>query len=1725
MVYIEDQPNDHSSPAHSVQLKPTAENKHGVHRVNTASHRTSQAYNANSDAISPLVPASTKGEQYPAQRLSYAHQRSQSGWEKVFQSMSERAEGHPAESDPLGATKPGHLEGRIPGIGEDSVDYEDVQYVDESDDEYQGPVEYTKLAHVLNGSEPDGVSPGHRGRSNTGASSTGSAIQYDHGLTTSTTALSPHYELPEEFDGADDIKANGRAKHDDEDDGSSGHFRRYLHSLHIHTHHSRNSQERRSEDMQRGDESPSMVARIFHPSKTHPHDDTDGDGDDDDAEGGTSADEKAKKSKRMEELRHKFKRAVVKASVMTRKPRRRMKSSFPDGMFPFLQDAVFAPMFYFMRDEHGHRAPPVIFDAIKLAVTVSGTMPDDDDHHHFVVRIELQYGDIKWVIYRKLNDFLALHTMLTLRKFQGRVHQLPTFPQQFSYALEKAKSFKPGSNQHREERMHQAAADRRHALENYLIKVLRAMNMKPAYEVCTFLELSAVSIVKDVGWKGKEGNLDRRVEHTTGQMCMPHDLRRWSRQWVIVRDSYIAFCNHISDPYPSDVLFADPQFDIKFRKKTGRNPLHPYRITISNEYRRIQLRSDSERVINEWKHSITQMKNSSAWAVPHRFSSFAPIREDSRVIWFVDGDDYFYALSEALENATDCIYIEDWWLSPELHLRRPYAQNEEYRLDRLLKRKAEEGVKIFVVVYKEVTVSLTINSSYTKRKLQSLHPNIMVQRHPDHLAGGTMFWAHHEKMVIVDNTFAFIGGLDLCWGRYDTHGHRLADYFLPCKGKVFSDLQNFFGQDYNNARIHDFANVNNYEGTLIDRRVTSRMPWHDVHMAMIGQPARDVARHFIMRWNFIKSSKGMAKSQMPFLMPKGEYSISRNDQQYRGTCRTQVLRSSAEWSLGISKESSIHTAYCEMIRDAKHFIYIENQFFITNAREDPSYSIKNRIAEALVDRIKRAHKRKEKFRVIVLMPLMPAFEGDVNAAGAATLKLVMHWQYQSICRGDHSIAAQLEKEGIDMRQYINFFGLRTYDVIRRYTDDFIEEDISALAGNAPQEVAGFDQLLEHEGIPAIEKKSLSSAHASVHSPEPIPALASAPTSAPILRSSTTNGIRPSFADRDGGGNRTETMPRPSFSSPRAARASGDYSFRRPDEAFAADILPMENNISRQSQEISRRSEHMERPRFFQAAASSKNSQFSNVASRRSFTLPRRQLNRRRSSFSGIRNLHSKSQATDEESHQSTHVSDDEAMRTGYIRSRMDNEGRRMTALRYLVRGTEHIKHYGKNMKSGGTRLQRKFNHHGLPTELERRDSDSELAGSHMQLDMADVDNYIHPPSFRERSALSPAEPVFLGHQANGKAAERGKRTILPEMVGAEYAKLCREAEARIGSTPSGTPTVAAASVAVSKHNRAKSSVSKRINGTARKASTKGPLANDNYLYPPKLRNGPQIIEHEVFGKPQEPAAKAPASVDVSSSTPTLQPRSVSTSAAGASQRLNGETPQPAAAEPEVVDQVVTELVYIHCKLMIVDDRYVIMGSANINDRSMVGNRDSEIAMVVEDTEPVLTTMNGRPYQAAKFAHSLRVQLCQEHTGVLDSVDQMRYINEMYAGKPPIDTKHSEERTGEMKRAKKFIEDPLSDEFIEFWWNTAVENERVFRDVFRCVPDDTIETFDQYKSFIPGHEVPHGHAVPGKSTVETLEKLKAVKGHLVPIPLNFLKYENLGAKLGDKEILLPQEVFT
>lgn len=49
----------------------------------------------------------------------------------------------------------------------------------------------------------------------------------------------------------------------------------------------------------------------------------------------------------------------------------------------------------------------------------------------------------------------------------------------------------------------------------------------------------------------------------------------------------------------------------------------------------------------------------------------------------------------------------------------------------------------------------------------------------------------------------------------------------------------------------------------------------------------------------------------------------------------------------------------------------------------------------------------------------------------------------------------------------------------------------------------------------------------------------------------------------------------------------------------------------------------------------------------------------------------------------------------------------------------------------------------------------------------------------------------------------------------------------------------------------------------------------------------------------------------------------------------------------------------------------VPGSANINDRSMLGSKDSEMAVFVEDEERVPSVMGGEEYQAGPLALALR----------------------------------------------------------------------------------------------------------------------------------------------------------
>ncbi|GJT61631.1 phospholipase D zeta 1-like protein [Tanacetum coccineum] len=276
------------------------------------------------------------------------------------------------------------------------------------------------------------------------------------------------------------------------------------------------------------------------------------------------------------------------------------------------------------------------------------------------------------------------------------------------------------------------------------------------------------------------------------------------------------------------------------------------------------------------------------------------------------------------------IFMCGWWLCPDLYLRRPIHANASSRLDALLEAKAMQGVqerdhcKIYILVYEELALALKCNSFYSKKKLAALHENIRVLRYPDHFSSGVYFWSHREKLVIVDYEVCFIGGLDLCFGRYDSYEHKVGDH----PATVWP------GKDYYNPRKSE---PNSWEDTMKDelnREKYPRMPWHDVHCALWGPSCRDIARHFVQRWNYAKRSKAPNEQTIPLLMPQQHMVIP----HYMGSSKEQEdgKPKSSEVQLLINRQDSFTSlsAFQEipLTLSGERFLEIHNGFELQRLR-------------------------------------------------------------------------------------------------------------------------------------------------------------------------------------------------------------------------------------------------------------------------------------------------------------------------------------------------------------------------------------------------------------------------------------------------------------------------------------------------------------------------------------------------------------------------------------------------------------------------------------------------------------------------------------------------------------------------------------------------------------------------------------------------------------------------
>ena len=591
-------------------------------------------------------------------------------------------------------------------------------------------------------------------------------------------------------------------------------------------------------------------------------------------------------------------------------------------------------------------------------------------------------------------------------------------------------------------------------LETYLQQMIRYLIFRAdSTRLCRFLEISALGIrlASEGGYHGKEGLLllqsGKGVDFRRA-LYPKLVTERHRPMWFLVRHSYVVCIDSPEGMNIYDVFLVDPDFATESKKKRLRdqNPQElaksaaassskHHRLRMQNSERKWKLLARNERQLQQFKESINFMVGLTEWSKPHRFDSFAPIRYNVFARWLVDGRDHMWNVSRAISMARDVIYIHDWWLSPELYMRRPAAISQKWRLDRLLQRKAQEGVKIYIIVYRNINSAIPIDSEYTKFSLLDLHANIFVQRSPNQFRQNTFFWAHHEKLCIVDHSVAFCGGVDLCFGRWDTSEHSLVDdkltgFELNDAPKDADHCQLWPGKDYSNPRVQDFYALDKPYEEMYDRTKIPRMPWHDIGMQIVGQPARDLTRHFVQRWNYVLRQRKPSRPT-PFLLPPPDF-IPEDLQALGldGTCEIQMLRSCSSWSMGTpdKTEHSIMNAYVKLIEDSEHFVYIENQFFISSCNVEGTM-IQNTIGDAIVERIKRAYANDEDWRMILIIPLMPGFQNTVDAQDGTSVRLIMQCQFRSISRGDTSIFARLREVGIEPEDYIQFYSLRQWGKI------------------------------------------------------------------------------------------------------------------------------------------------------------------------------------------------------------------------------------------------------------------------------------------------------------------------------------------------------------------------------------------------------------------------------------------------------------------------------------------------------------------------------------------------------------------------------------------------------------------------------------------------------------------------------------------------------------------------
>ncbi|KAG5564446.1 hypothetical protein RHGRI_000588 [Rhododendron griersonianum] len=412
---------------------------------------------------------------------------------------------------------------------------------------------------------------------------------------------------------------------------------------------------------------------------------------------------------------------------------------------------------------------------------------------------------------------------------------------------------------------------------------------------------------------------------------------------------------------------------------------------------------------------------------------------------------------DAISNAQHLIYITGWSVVTELTLvrdtRRP-KPGGDITLGDLLKKKANEGVRVLMLVWDDRTSVkllkkdglMQTHDQETEAFFQGSEVNcVLCPRNPDDgrsiiqdLEISTMF-THHQKIVVVDSALpnarsgqrrivSFVGGIDLCDGRYDTQFHSL-----------FRTLDTVHHDDFHQP---------NCPGACIAKG-GPREPWHDIHSRLEGPVAWDVLFNFEQRWRKqggkdlllpLRELDSIIIPPSPVMFPEDpeiwNVQLFRSIDGGAAFGFPEKPEDAAKAGLISGKDNiidrSIQDGYINAIRRAKNFVYIENQYFLGSCFGWHSTDIKDEdigalhlIPKELSLKIVSKIEAGERFSVYVVVPMWP--EGVPESS---SVQAILDWQRRTMQMMYTEIAQAIRSKGIEAspKDYLTFFCLGNREV-------------------------------------------------------------------------------------------------------------------------------------------------------------------------------------------------------------------------------------------------------------------------------------------------------------------------------------------------------------------------------------------------------------------------------------------------------------------------------------------------------------------------------------------------------------------------------------------------------------------------------------------------------------------------------------------------------------------------